>query len=149
MHSPHILILEARFYRELSDSLAAGAIGALTQAGASYERMEVPGCFELPAALKIAATGHQPRPFDGYLALGVVIRGETSHYDYVCDVAASGLNAVALEHRLALGFGVLTCETGEQAWARADPNRKNKGAEAARAVLRMIDIRCQFQVTGA
>lgn len=140
----HVLILEARFYRELSDALASGAIAALTAAGATYDRLEVPGCFELPAALEMAATGTQAKPYDGYLALGVVIRGETSHYDYVCHVAAHGLNDVATRHELALGFGVLTCENGEQAWARADPGRKNKGAEAANACLRMIAIKRQF-----
>jgi 6,7-dimethyl-8-ribityllumazine synthase len=146
--APHILIVESRFYPDISDQLAEGAIAALSAAGATYERIEVPGAFELPAAISMAArgsaTGTGPA-YDGYIALGCVIRGETSHYDLVCQEAARGLQDLAVTAGLAIGFGVLTCENGEQARVRADPKgRKNAGGRAAEACLRMIELRREF-----
>lgn len=145
-----ILIVEARFYTELADELVKGAVAALEAEGVFYHRLAVPGAFEIPAAIAIAEQGATGRPgvphYDGYVALGCVIRGETTHYDYVCSESARGLQDLATRQCLAIGYGILTVENDEQAWARADISRKNKGAHAANACLRMIDIRRQFRL---
>src|SRR5208282_6271183 len=121
--APHVMIVEARFYEDLADELGRGAIAELEKAGASWERFAVPGAFEIPAAIAFAlsarASAAAARPFDAFVALGCVIRGETSHYDLVAGECARGLQALAFEHGAALGFGVLTCENREQAWTRA------------------------------
>jgi len=146
--TPHIMIVEARFYADIADELARGAIEALEQAGATFERFEVPGAFEIPAAIRIALQAQEldagRRRFDGYLALGCVIRGETTHYDYVCEESARGLQDLALAHSLALGYGILTVENGDQAWARARRDRKNKGGDVARACLAMVALKRRF-----
>jgi len=145
-----ILIVEAPYYRAISEELAAGAIEALEKAGAQFERVEVPGAFEIPAAIAFAAGlnipgEYAPPPrYDGYLALGCVIRGETTHYDYVCGESARGLQDLALHDGLAIGFGILTVENEAQAWARAKRDKKNKGGEAANACLAMIALRKRF-----
>lgn len=142
--SPHVMVVEARFYPDIADELAKGAIAALEKAGASYERFAVPGVLEIPAAIKMAiqaAIKVKRRPFDAYLALGCVIRGETTHYDIVCNESARGVQELILEHDLAFGFGVLTVENDEQAWERARASRKNKGGEAAQACLAMYDLK--------
>ncbi|MFP6748575.1 MAG: 6,7-dimethyl-8-ribityllumazine synthase [Alphaproteobacteria bacterium] len=145
---PHVLIVEARFYGDIADELAMGAMAALEAAGATYDRLEVPGAFELPAAIRMNIKAMElvggRRRYDGYLALGCVIRGETSHYDYVCGECARGLMDLSLEFSIALGFGVLTVETQEQAWARAAADQLNKGGAVANAALRMIEIKRQF-----
>jgi 6,7-dimethyl-8-ribityllumazine synthase len=145
---PHVLIVEARFYGDIADELAKGAMAALEAAGATYDRLEVPGAFELPAAIRMNIKAMElvggRRRYDGYLALGCVIRGETSHYDYVCGECARGLMDLSLEFSIALGFGVLTVETQEQAWARAAADQLNKGGAVANAALRMIEIKRQF-----
>jgi 6,7-dimethyl-8-ribityllumazine synthase len=145
---PHIMIVEARYYAHISDELVKGAITALDAAGASYERFAVPGAFEVPAAIRFAveaqARGAREARFDGYLALGCVIRGETTHYDYVCNESAGGLQRLALEHNLAVGFGILTVENEAQALARARVDKKNKGGEAANACLAMIELKRHF-----
>lgn len=149
--APRILVVEARFYEELADELYAGAEEALTAAGAEVERLQVPGAFEIPAAISmaIAASEMGTRPaYDGYVALGCVIRGETSHYDYVCGESARGLQELALESLAAIGYGILTVENGDQAWARADRKRKNKGRDAALACLRMVELRGHFGIDG-
>ena len=139
----HILIVESPYYREISDELAKGAIAALEAAGASYERIEVPGAFEIPAAIAMAL--HNPgRSFDGYIALGCVLRGETSHYDYICGESARKLQDLATDHRMPLGYGILTCETGEQARVRAEASGKDKGGDAARTCLRMLEVKRRF-----
>ena len=137
----HILIAEARFYDDIADELAAGAKAALDQAGATYETVEVPGAFEIPAALRMAIESAR---FDGYVALGCVIRGETTHYAYVCGESARGLMARSTKHGIALGYGILTTENRDQAWARASRAEKDKGAVAARACLDMIALRRAF-----
>jgi 6,7-dimethyl-8-ribityllumazine synthase len=148
MAGPHIMIVEARYYAHISDELARGAIAALDAAGASYERVAVPGAFEIPAAIAFAvrgqAQGLRAARFDGYLALGCVIRGETTHYDYVCAESARGLQHLAIEHGLAVGFGILTVENEAQALARARVDKKNKGGEAANACLAMIELKRHF-----
>jgi 6,7-dimethyl-8-ribityllumazine synthase len=142
--APHILIVEARFYEDITDELVRGAIAALGEIiGASYERIAVPGALEIPAAVQIASTS--ARRFDGYVALGCVIRGETSHYDTVCNESARGLQDLALRHGLAIGNGILTVETEAQAWARAKVAEMDKGGGAARATLAMIELKRHFK----
>lgn len=137
----HVLIVEARFYEDIADELAAGAVAALEEAGVTYERIAVPGAFEIPAAISFADIGGE---FDGYVALGCVIRGETSHYDYVCGESARKLMDLSADRALAIGYGILTCETGEQAWERARRDRKNKGRDVAEACLTMIGLSERF-----
>jgi 6,7-dimethyl-8-ribityllumazine synthase len=142
------MIVEARYYAHISDELAKGAIAALDAAGASYERAVVPGAFEIPAAIRFAveaqARGAREARFDGYLALGCVIRGETTHYDHICGESTRGLQRLALDHCLAIGFGILTVENEAQALGRARVDKKNKGAEAANACLAMIELKRHF-----
>ena len=150
---PHLLIVEAPYYAAIAEELRAGAVEALVAEGATYEVVQVPGAFEIPAAIAHAAGLHvrsgyaKPRSYDGFVALGCVIRGETTHYDYVCGESARGLQDLALRHGLAIGFGILTTENGDQALARAARDKKNKGAEAARAALTMIRLRARFSTS--
>ncbi len=137
----HILVAEARFYGDVADELLRGARAVLEEAGATYETVAVPGAFELPAALRMGVDSGR---FDGYVALGCVIRGETSHYDYVCGESARGLMDLCTRHGIALGYGILTTENREQAWARASRAEKDKGAVAARACLEMVALRRAF-----
>ena len=130
----HLLILEARFYGELCDELAKGAIAACERAGATWERAAVPGALELPGAIGLAANSGR---YDGYVALGCVLRGETAHYDIVANQSARGLMELTLEG-LCIGNGILTCETEAQAWARAKVAEMDKGGGAADAALAMI-----------
>ena len=145
---PHVLIVEARFYADIADELLKGAVQTLAEAGATHERVSVPGVFEIPAAIAmtIEAQGVSPphRSFDGFLALGCIIRGETTHYEYVCSESARALRDLSCQHRIALGFGILTVENGDQAWVRARVGEKNKGGDAARACLAMIELRRRF-----
>lgn len=148
--APHIMIVEARFYEDIADELVKGATRFLDRAGATYDRYEVPGAFEIPAAIKFAYRAAQlepsRRPYDGYVALGCVIRGETTHYDYVCEESARGLQDLALVHDLAIGYGILTVEDEEQAWARASVEEVDKGGVAARACLAMVDLKRHFRL---
>jgi 6,7-dimethyl-8-ribityllumazine synthase len=134
---PSVLIVEARYYAHISDALLKGAEAALDAAGARYESVAVPGALEIPAAIALAA---KTRRYDGYVALGCVIRGETTHYDHVCRECARGIQNLALAGH-AIGFGVLTVENVDQAFARARVDEKDKGGEAARACLAMIALR--------
>ncbi|NWH08476.1 MAG: 6,7-dimethyl-8-ribityllumazine synthase [Alphaproteobacteria bacterium] len=139
--SAHLLIVEARFYEGILDALAAGAEAAIAASGATCERLVVPGALEIPAAIAMAA---EARRFDGFVALGCVIRGETTHYEIVSNESSRGLMDLALRERLAIGNGILTVENEEQAWERARPERLNKGGGAAEAALRMIAMRRLF-----
>jgi 6,7-dimethyl-8-ribityllumazine synthase len=145
MPGPHVLIVEARFYVELADHLVSGASAVLDAEGASYTREWVSGSFELPAAIRFAIEAQRSkdsaRRFDGFIALGCVIEGETDHYDHICREASRGLMDLTLDYAAPLGFGVLTCRTYDQALERAAVDRKNKGADAARACLRMIELK--------
>jgi len=132
------MIVEARFYEPLADELVRGAVAALDKAGVSYERFAVPGAFEIPGAI---AFGIASGRFDGYIALGCVIRGETSHYDHICDESARGLGELALRHNAAIGYGILTVENEEQAWVRAKVDDGNKGGDTARACLAMMALK--------
>lgn len=147
---PHVLVAISRYYEDIAEELLRGAIGVLDGAGATHEVHEVPGAFELPAAIAIAMRSPEfsggRRRFDGYIALGCVIRGETTHYDYVCQESARGLQDLAVRHCLALGFGILTTENRDQAMARAAVDQGNKGADAANACLRMVELKRQFRM---
>ncbi|HUO21466.1 MAG TPA: 6,7-dimethyl-8-ribityllumazine synthase [Caulobacteraceae bacterium] len=139
-----ILVVEARFYPDISDELLAGAADALTAFGAEYNVISVPGAFELPAAISLAhEAAHRPTGirYDGYVALGCVIRGETTHYDYVCGESARGLMDLSIKKHLAIGYGVLTVEDEDQAWARAKRSEGDKGGFAARTALDMIVLK--------
>lgn len=145
---PHIMIAEARFYTEIADEMVRGTIAELERNGCSYERFAVAGAFELPAAIRVAMLGAEKgtltRPFDGYVALGCVIRGDTTHYDYVCGESARGLQQLAIDHGIAIGYGVLTVENEAQAWARARVEEQDKGGDVARACLDVIALRQHF-----
>lgn len=138
---PHILIIEGRFYTHIADMLLKGAQDYLSVQGVSYETAEVPGALEIPSVLSAAAQSGQ---YDAFIVLGCIIRGETSHYDIVCNESARGVYAVALAHDLAVGNGILTVENEAQAIVRADPNQKNKGRDAAEAALKVLNYQNQF-----
>ena len=140
--SGHFLIVEARFYTDLGDALAEGAISAIEAAGGTYERVAVPGALEIPGAIALAASSGQN--FAGYVALGCVIRGETSHYDTVCNESARGIMELTIKDQLAIGNGIITVENGDQAWARARKDDKDKGGDAARAALAMAELATKF-----
>lgn len=133
-----ILIVEGHFYQEIANLLATGAIHALEKAGAKYERLAVPGALEIPQVIRMAG---QTNKYDGYVALGCVIRGATSHYDIVCNESARALTWLTVDPGLIIGNGILTCDTYDQAEERADPARMNKGGGAAGAVLSLLEIR--------
>ena len=135
-----VLVLDSRFYGDIADQLVAGAAAALDAAPEAphHERISVPGAFELPAALAMAIRSGR---YDGFVALGCVIQGETSHYEHVCTACAGSLATLSARHGVALGFGVITAETRDQAWERASVDRRNCGAAAARACLAMMAVR--------
>lgn len=143
---PHLLIVESPYYLDITNELIKGATAVLESAGATYDRVSVPGAFEIPAAIRFAADATEAgrAAYDGYIGLGCVIRGETSHYDYVCGESARGLQDLAIRDRLAIGYGVLTVENGDQAWARASVDKGNKGGFVAEVTLRMIELKQQF-----
>ncbi len=139
-----ILIVNAGFYTHIAALLLEGAEEALQESGAQYEIVTVPGALEIPPAIAIAAkAGH----YDGYVALGCVIRGETSHYDTVCNESARGLMLLGTMDRLAIGNGILTVENEAQARIRADKHQKNKGAGAVEACLALAALRQRFATT--
>lgn len=140
---PHLLIVEARFYDHLADALLDGAKSALDDAGATYDVVTVPGALEIPAAISFAldAAEEGGTDYDGFVALGVVIRGETYHFDIVANESARGLMDLSIEESLAIGNGILTTENEEQAWVRARRSEGDKGGFAARAALAMVALR--------
>lgn len=146
--APHIMVVEARFYEDIADELIRSATAELEKAGATYEVFQVPGAFEIPATIQYAIRSldfySARRRFDGYVALGCVIRGETTHYDYVCQESARALQDLAVRYTLALGYGILTVENYAQAMARAKRSEKDRGGHAARACLRMIEHKRHF-----
>jgi 6,7-dimethyl-8-ribityllumazine synthase len=147
---PLILFVVGNFYEHVADELIAGAAEALASGGARHEVIHVPGAFEIPAVIANAHKARQlpaGRSYDGYVALGCVIRGETTHYDYICTETARALMSLSLDG-LPIGNGILTVENEAQALARANRNQKNKGADAANACLRMIQIRQLLTVGG-
>ena len=134
---PHILIVEARFYDHLNDMLIAGATAAIEAAGGTHEVLTVPGALEVPGAIAMAAEAGR---WDAFVALGVVIRGETYHFEIVSNESARGIMALTLDG-VPIGNGILTTENEAQAIARADPAQLNKGGGAAEAALALLDLR--------
>lgn len=138
-----ILIVNSPYYAHISEELEKGAREALDASGepCDIETIMVPGAFEVPGAIAMAADSAR---YDGYIALGCVIRGETTHYDYVCGESAKGLMFLTTDRRLAIGYGIVTVENEAQALARAERTQKNKGKDAALACLEMLKLRKKF-----
>jgi len=143
---PHILIVEAPYYAHIAADLRRGAERALAGAGATHECLSVPGAFEIPAAIATAA-GAASR-FEGFVALGCVIRGETTHYEHICAESARGLQDLAVRDGLAIGYGILTVENEAQALVRASPEGRDKGGEAVRACLALVELKRRFAQLG-
>lgn len=139
-----ILIVESRYYADIADALIEGAEAEIKKNGASAERVVVPGAFEIPGAIALAAA-KKGKGYDGFVALGCVIRGETTHYDYVCGESARGLMDLAIYRKLAIGYGIVTVDNVEQARARAFTNRGDKGGDAAHACLAMVALRRRWK----
>jgi 6,7-dimethyl-8-ribityllumazine synthase len=135
--SPHLLIVRAPYYREVIDGLSTGAARILAEAGATAETLDVAGAYELPQVIRIALRGN--RRYDGFIALGCIVKGETDHYDFICKATMDGIMSVALQFGICLGTGLLTCDTIAQAVARSGQDGHNKGAEAAAAALLQIN----------
>ena len=146
-----VLIVEARFYGNIADEMAKGAVAVLKDSGINYERLPVPGVFEVPAAVNLAIqamrTNSAKKIYSGFIALGAVIRGETDHYDHICRESSRALMDISVRQFVALGFGILTCENKGQADKRADVSRGNKGADAAKACLRMMELNDELRLT--
>ena len=134
-----ILVIEARYYESISEDLLKGALAKLQAADAEVVKVNVPGALEIPHIISYAEKAEAG--YDGYVALGCVIRGETTHYDYVCQESARALMDLAVDHQLAIGNGIITVENEAQAIARSKPDQKDKGGFAASACLRMIQLR--------
>ncbi len=123
--------------------LLDGALEKIKNSEYEYDVIKVPGVFEIPATIAMAETS---RKYSGYITLGCVIRGETTHYDYVCQESARGINYLAMKFKTAIGYGVVTAENEDQAIDRADPSKKNKGSDAANACLEMMEIKNEFDL---
>ena len=138
-----LLVVEARFYEDIADALLAGATRALQEAGAIFERVSVPGSLEVAPAIAMAldAAERSGRPYEGAVALGCVIRGETLHFEIVSQESARALLELSLARRLPIGNGILTVDTDAQAWARARPEEADKGGDAARAALSLVRLK--------
>ena len=147
---PNILIVEALFYPHIAKGLRDGAAAALEEVGARFERVAVPGALEIPPAILFAARAAEKNgaAYDGFVALGCVIRGESFHFEIVANQSAAGLMQLGLQYGLSIGNGILTCENEEQAIVRAAPDGRNKGGDAARACLAMIETRVRLEGAG-
>lgn len=145
---PHILIIDAPYYERISDQLNEGAVEVLEAAGATYDKIDVPGVLEIPAALSMTleAMANGGKHYDGFITLGCVIRGETTHYEVVAFESARALMDISIAECIALGNGIQTVENETQAIARASKSDKNKGGGAAQAVLQMIEVRNRLYV---
>ena len=141
---PHILLIDAAFYTDLSNELVHGAAAEIAKSGSTYERVSVPGALEITPAIRYAL---ETSKYDGFVALGCVIRGETSHYDTVCEESARGITWLGIEFMAAIGNGILTVENEAQAWERANRNEGNKGGQAAQACLQLIALKRKFGLT--
>lgn len=147
--APHFLIIDARFYADIADELVKGATAELADRGASWDRISVPGVLEIPAALSMVLLSHaneDEQPYAGYVLLGCVIRGETSHYDIVANDSARAIMDLAVNDGLAVGNGILTVESSDQAWVRAGVSDRNKGRAAAAAAFQMAELRRRLGV---
>ncbi|MEM7300496.1 MAG: 6,7-dimethyl-8-ribityllumazine synthase [Pseudomonadota bacterium] len=143
---PHVLIIDAPYYAAICAELLGGATEALAMAGATFDRVSVPGVLEIPSALSMAleAMSRGGTHYDGFVTLGCVIRGETTHYDVVAGESARAIMDICIAECIALGNGIQTVENEAQAWARANRTEKNKGGGAAEAALAMIAVRDQL-----
>lgn len=145
---PHIMVIEAPFYKDIVDELVKGTLIVLNERGVTFERVQVPGALEIPHAIAYGIKMKQFHParrrFDGYIALGCVIKGETHHFDVVCTEANRGLQNMAVQYGLALGNGLLTVYDEKQAWERARVSGMNKGGAAAEACLDMIALKAKL-----
>lgn len=139
-----ILLVVAPYYDAITDMMEAGAEAAAVVVGAKLEKVVVPGAFEIPGAI---ATAARMATYEGYVALGCVVRGETSHYDYVCGESARGLMDLTIREGLAIGYGILTVNTLAQAEERADPARGDKGGESVKAAAAMIALKRRYTET--
>jgi len=137
----HLLIVEADYYKDLQAELISGATEVIAVEEATFDIVSVPGALEIPGAVAMAAMTDK---YDGYVALGVVIRGETTHYDTVCNESARGLMELTIKDKLCIGNGIQTVENSDQAWARARVSDKNKGGGAAEAAIAMIKLKSRF-----
>ena len=145
------LIVEARYYSDLADEQLKGAKAVLSDAGAEFDVVTVPGALEIPAAIALAdESGHSPagRYYDGYVALGCIIRGETYHFEIVSNESARGLMDLATGRNLAIGNGILTTEDEDQAWSRARVSEGDKGGGAAKAALELVYLRRALRTGG-
>ncbi len=138
-----ILVVEARFYEDIADALLAGATRALEEAGVTFDRVSVPGALEVAPAIAMAldAAERSGKPYEGAVALGCVIRGETLHFEIVSQESARALLDLSVTRRLPIGNGILTVDTDAQAWARARPDEGDKGGDAARAALSLVRLK--------
>ena len=137
--APEVLIVVAPYYRQIADDLITGAEGVVDQAGAAHDMIEVPGALEVPTAIRLAA-----KRYEGFVALGCVIRGETTHYETVCNDSSRGLTLLGLDG-FCIGNGILTCENMDQAIVRAQPDQQDKGGGAANAALHLIALARRFR----
>lgn len=148
---PHIMIVEARYYDDVSDMMLQGSMDVMKRVGATCEVFTVPGALEIPSAILYAVKGLDFDPvrrrFDGYVALGCVLKGGTRHDEIVATECVRGLQRLALDRTLAIGNGILTCDKHEQALERADPARQNRGGAAAEACLRMVELKQNFRLS--
>jgi 6,7-dimethyl-8-ribityllumazine synthase len=146
LEGAHVLVVEARFYDDVANALLEGATATLKAAGVTWDVISVPGSLEIAPAIAIAfdAAKARRRPYDGVVALGCVIRGETSHYEIVAGESARALTELALALRLPIGNGILTVDTDAQAWTRARPHEENKGGGAAEAALALVRLKRQL-----
>lgn len=139
---PHVLIVRAPYYKGVVDGLTTGAIRILDEAGATHEVLDIAGAYELPQAIRLVVRG--TTTFDGFVALGCIVRGETDHYDFICKATMDGMMNVSLQFGLCTGTGLLTCDNLAQAEARSGQDGFNKGAEAASAALLQINAARRF-----
>ena len=143
--APHLLVIQAPYYAAVVGGMLRGAERVLAEAGATLDVVDVAGAYELPAALRMALSqpgkGPKPTRYDGFLLLGCVIKGETDHYDFICNAVCQGVMNVSTERGAAIGFGLLTVDQLAQAMARSGDDRHNKGGEAAHALLGQVALR--------
>jgi len=142
-----ILIVEARFYDDIADALLAGATKALNEAQARFDCISVPGSLEIPTAIAIAldAAQRRRRPYDGVVALGCVLRGDTFHFEIVSQLSANGLMELSIARQMPVGNGIITVDTEAQAWTRARLEEQDKGGAAARAALALVELKRQLE----
>lgn len=147
---PHVMIVVSPYYEEIAAHLLEGAKAVLEEKHCTYEVFEVPGALEIPLALQYGVQREEGRgagklKFDAFVALGCVIRGQTSHYDIVCNESASGLSRVSMDYSVPIGNGILTCDSRQQALERAHPDKMNKGGVAAEAAIELLELNIKMR----